>query len=959
MTIPDDRFEAGGAKGSSDGTDTRGLVQIPESNPTLPSRATVENPYDVLVALLDEPEPLAVFIRGERARIISAILAGNTFGTEAGHNLPCNNTHCQSIPVSGMEMSRNYSDLIDAVVRRMFEIACNATGANPLTLQMAIVATGGYGRRELAPFSDIDLTFIPQRDGDAATDRVVRELFRLVTDVFIAKCGLEIGYAYRLLSDCTALDHQTASGLLDSRYITGSQRLFIRFEAAFWYGFNAPEFVFAKIDERNAVLKKHGMLPRCVEPNLKEGPGGLRDIHTAVWLVQARNHLAATRVRGNRGLGHLVGVGELNEKEVEKLVCAKEMLFKVRNAMHAVSGAERDQLVVTRQEDVAAALGYVNSETANEDAPPVERFMADLFPALAACRRISDRVMRAIGNSRLLLGIGLDCVDRKIITANDFLTNADPVWMAWACELAQRYNLALSDNVQAKASELTESHVRTRQPDELAMVFTQMLCRIGSVYSTLQTMADLGILAWILPEFGRIMDLIPYDASHDYTVGQHTLLVVRNLENLVAAAADTAEPEEQAEMRRTLQELPNPEYLMLAALLHDTGKSKPGSPHAELSAQIADRVCKRLKWSPEAAGHVRFLVLNHQLMGDTSRLRDLNMERTIRDFVSVVDDLDRLNMLYLLTYADTRAVGEGIKKHNKIRFLRELWQRAASAIYDQDGSYSKDDSIADARRKIKRDLTLEKIDPGEIEEHIEAMPPYYLLNSTQQEVALHIDFVRRVRRGEIVLEFHDERAANYTEITVCIVDDPTPGLLSKIAAALLASSLNVHSARVVTRATARDRIALDTLLVDYKGKPLSPGKRKEISTLLTAVLGGSKSISDVLPVSRAHSVSKAASARYAGRTPQQARPLTIELVSHDFDHGVSFLEVSGTAALDLFYRICGAVSAMGWDIQAAKLSAARDVMRASLYVTGARQMTDGDIKRRMVRSLEGIPTTRA
>ncbi len=206
---------------------------------------------------------------------------------------------------------------------------------------------------------------------------------------------------------------------------------------------------------------------------------------------------------------------------------------------------------------MAAALGYASSESDGDGIPAVERFMADLYPALAASRRLADRVIRAVGNSRLLLGIGLDCVDRKIETANGFLTNADPVWMVWAFGLAQKYGLTLTDGLQSTASELVESHVRTKQPDELSAAFTQVLCKTGAVYPTLQLMADLGILGWIIPEFGRIMNLIPYDASHDYTVGQHTLLVVRNLDNLALPAADVLESEEQAEMRRALQELPH------------------------------------------------------------------------------------------------------------------------------------------------------------------------------------------------------------------------------------------------------------------------------------------------------------------------------------------------------------------------------------------------------------------
>jgi [protein-PII] uridylyltransferase len=479
----------------------------------------------------------------------------------------------------------------------------------------------------------------------------------------------------------------------------------------------------------------------------------------------------------------------------------------------------------------------------------------------------------------------------------------------------------------------------------------QMLSRVGSIYEITQTMADLGILSWILPEFGRLMDLIPYDASHDYTVGQHTLLVIHNIESVLTGSTKVTETEERAEMRRALEDLVHPEYLMLAALLHDTGKATPVSAHAEVSARIADNVCKRLGLSSEAAGQVRFLVLNHQLMGDTSRLRDLTMEKTIREFVSVVDDVERLNMLYLLTYADTRAVGEGIWTPVKGSFLRELWQRATAAIYDNEIQHCDEDSIAVARRNIKRSLSLEKLEGAEIEEHIEAMPPYYLLNSTLKEVALHISFVKRVRAGEVVIDFQDSRA--FTELTICTNDDPTPGLLSKIAAALLAATLNVHSAKVVTRRTTFDSIALDTLIVDFKGRPLSAGKCKEVSYLLKSVLGGAKTISEILPANRSVTNLPVENEKLNPAHPNPPQPLSVDLINHDFDQGISLLEISGPTALVLFYKICAGVSALGWDIQAAKLSAARDLMRASLYLTGIKQMSDGDIRRRMMRSLEG------
>ena len=203
----------------------------------------------------------------------------------------------------GLRICYAFSDLTDAFLARLLALSCKRAGVDAAAPPLALVATGGYGRRELCPFSDIDLTFVPLRDADARIDRVVRDMFTQIMDICIGKCGLKVGYAYRLLEDCAALDHQTATGLLDARLIVGNERLFIQFEDAFWDDFNSGRL---RVHQTGGAAAHSGplgnVLPRVVEPQLKEGPGGLRDVQTAVWLMQAHERLAAARVRGTRSL---------------------------------------------------------------------------------------------------------------------------------------------------------------------------------------------------------------------------------------------------------------------------------------------------------------------------------------------------------------------------------------------------------------------------------------------------------------------------------------------------------------------------------------------------------------------------------------------------------------------------------------------------------------------------------
>lgn len=870
---------------------------------------------------LETTTELADFLREERGTLLQRILAPAASGDPAP---------------GGFQMARCFSDLTDRVIAHLFKLSCLRSGVDPDALPITIIATGGYGRRELSPFSDIDITFVPLRDNDPRTDRVIREIFRQLMEIFMSRCSLEVGYAYRLLDDCGSLDHQTASGLLDARRIAGSDRLFIQFEDAYWLGFNAADFIFTKIHEREQILEKWGPSPRVMEPQLKEGPGGLRDLHTMVWLVQALRHLPAARVRGPRISEALVRDGKLTLEEAQQLSAARDRLLQVRNALHAVTGATRDTLVMTRQEEIAGLLGYVGLADRKS---PIERFMADLYPHLAVVRRLAAQVIEQVQNGRLILGIGLDCKRKRLTPANGALAADDPAWLLWACELAQRYDLTFNNALKQTTLALTASRPPLADPADAAQIFTRILSQAGKVYPILQQMADLGVLGWFLPEFGRVLDLVPSDPAHDYTVGQHTLYVIWRLEQLLKVAPN--EPEEVVEMRRILQEMPNPEQLMLATLLHDVGKADPGRPHSEVGEELAAQVCARLNWSREAAENVCFLVRHHLLMAETSRLRDLNLEETITEFTRKVDDVDRLNMLYLLTYADTRAVGEAIWTPVKGRFLRELWWRAGAMLSDEETPDNEDRALARARHRLLKDLTLQNLPEEEVTEQIQSMPAGYLLNQPPNRIALHIEFVRRVRAGEPVVDFLDERTATYTELTVCAFDDPMPGLLARIAEVLYHAGLVVHGAQVSTRVSPADRIALDVLWVDYRGRHLSPGKQKEVRAALSAALKGQPPPPPSM------------------LAPKKRAPGAIQVrsVRNDLSGTLTVIETAGSDEQGALYGAARGLAALGWDIQSARVSTWQGEVRAVFYLSGIRSLAEAEVKQKLEQTLKEQPPT--
>jgi [protein-PII] uridylyltransferase len=921
---------------------------------------TLPAPLDPALVAISSLDDLAEYLRAQREAIFRCVREG----------------------AGGMDSARRLTELVDSVVTRMLAIACERAGrgATVETVPIAVVATGGYGRRELCPFSDIDITFIPHRESDPVVDAIIREMFSLVMRVFIDQLGMDVGYAYRLITDCAALDHQTTSGLLDARLIAGNNRLFIQFEHDFWAYFNPADFIFTKLDERRGQQVKNGITPRTVEPNLKDGPGGMRDLHTAVWVTQARLSLAAARVRGDRALDVLRREAEVTAAEVEELREAKEFLFRVRNALHLATGAERDQLVVTRQEEVAELLGYATQASDAEGrarigdggpagvamepssdthlissgVPPVERFMRDYYRHAGNIHRIGNDVMRRAENSQLFLGIGLDCEQKQIVAANPALEHEDPVWMLWACELAQKYGLGWSDALERSVVDLTRKQPKVRDVVQGGQVFTRILASPRGAYETLQRMADLGILGWFLPEVGQVMDLIPYDSSHDFTVGQHSLYVVRNLDRIRLFGVAGRGPgtgavlqpspgahESLRDFHELLSDLPHPEQLYLAALLHDTGKDDPERPHSDVGADLAYEVCCRLGWTEEATLNVAFLVRHHLLMSETSRLRDLTLDETIRDFTAVVDDVDRLHMLYLLTYADTSAVGAGIWTEVKGRFLRDLLHRAERALtkQEQEGEQGQE-WLGRTRRRLLKELSVENLPPEEVAEHIESMPATYLLNTSLEEIALHVGFVRRARQGEPSIEFHDERDSTVTDVTICAPDDPTPGLLAKIASVFYATDVGVHSAQVFTRrptegdervsdgdAGAVSRpIAIDHFFVDFRGRQLTPGKRGELARDMRAVLSGGLSVSELLTKKKLD--------------PEIGGPVERITVRNDLSESYTVVEVAAADARSMLYRASGALSALGWDILSARVSHFGGLSVASFYVTGAKRLGD-------------------
>ncbi len=808
-------------------------------------------------------------------------------------------------PLDGMEACCSFTALSDAVVRRLFELAVQRARV-PNPPEIAVAATGGYGRMELSPHSDIDITFIPERDSDVATDRVIREMFHLLMDVLVEHAHVKVGYAYRLIEDCSTLDHTTQTTLVDARLITGSRRIFARFLEEFWGHFNPTDFLFRKIMERRQMRAKFGITPYLVEPNIKEGAGGLRDIHLVRWLGAG---WAGLPTAGE--WQYLVSHEWLTEQNARQLTEAQEFLTRVRNHLHVLAGEQRDLLTTAKQEAIADRMGY----QADGQTPAVERFMHDYYTHAVHAHQICEEIINRVEQARHVLGIGLDCERKEVVAAENLLQREDPVWMLWAVRLAQQYGLELSVSVRRLMRSVAGSRPQTRDPKHLAETFLSILQSPTGVARALRQMADTGVLGWILPEYEQTRKLIPYDPSHEFTVGEHSLRVVENLE-----ALNSITDPHYADYRRIFQETPHREVLYLAALIHDAGKALPDQDHSEAGAALAVEVGRRLFLSEDAIADLVFLVRHHLLMQETSRLRDLNLDETIRGFVQVCDTIDRLNMLYLLTYADTHAVGSGVWTEVKAAFLRDLHRKAERFLMASEAVEHAPPDMGRFRRRLVKELSLENLPEEMVTRHLNQMPATYLLNTAQEQIGLHIRMVQEAIRGVPQLAFQTPPDASVTELTVCAIDDPEPGLLAKIAGVLYAGQVAVHAANVFTR-SGEIKVAIDTLWVDYRGRPIPPAKRAEIEEHMKAVLTGEMSVTDLLTRRR--------------RVEQTPPELVHLVIHHDLSEQFTVIEVRTTEHIGMLYWVCRALSQLGWNIHSAKLTTWAGKAVGTFYITDA------------------------
>ena len=726
--------------------------------------------------------------------------------------------------------------LMDQLIRVMYDVAAYRIypAANPTAgEQLSIVAYGGYGRGELAPKSDIDLLFLMPYKQTPRGEQIIEHILYTLWDL-----GLKVGHATRSLDDCirqAKADMTIRTGLLESRFVWGKQALFRelrqRFRAEVAAG-TGPDFVEAKLRERDERHQRMGDTRYVLEPNIKDGKGGLRDLHTLFWL--------AKYLYGVNDISLLIEEGLFTDEEVKRFFKAQDFLWTVRCHLHYFTDRAEERLTFDLQPELAKLMGYRD----HAGTSGVERFMKHYFLVakdVGDLTRIFCAALEARHQRRSILRLPLGLFSREIegfhveggrLTVRDEAHFAEhPVDMLRLFEVAHRRKL----DIHPEALRLITRNLRridnsVREDPEANRIFMEILCAEENPEVALRRMNEAGVFGRFMTDFGRVVAQMQYDMYHVYTTDEHTIRAIGILNRIERGELADDHPLSTEVIHKVLSR----EVLYVALLLHDIAKGR-GGDHSVIGAEVAEKVCPRLGLTPEQTDTVAWLVRYHLLMSNTAFKRDLADPKTIHDFVELVQSPERLRLLICLTVADIRAVGPGRWNNWKATLLRDLYYRAAAVMAGGHASEGRDDLAASAIERLRAALSDWPDDA--VDAHIARGHAAYWLSFDDETLERHARLIREAEAAGLPLavdrRVHMER--DVTEVTIYTADHP--GLFSRIAGALAVSGANIVEANVNTL---NNGMALDSFLVqDANGEAFARSdKLAKLAVLIEQTLSG-------------------------------------------------------------------------------------------------------------------------
>ncbi|MBU6373711.1 MAG: [protein-PII] uridylyltransferase [Alphaproteobacteria bacterium] len=783
---------------------------------------------------------------------------------------------------SGHETSRLLSSVADEVIRALYDFTTVHIfrSRNPTAGErFAIVAVGGYGRGQLGPSSDIDLLFLRAYKMTPWAESVTEYLLYALWDM-----SLKVGHSSRTVDECLRLareDHTIQTALLEARHIAGDATLTEELRARYRKEVAIPghrAFVQAKLKERDLRHARSGESPYMVEPNLKEGKGGLRDLHTIYWILKHQY--------GFENFGAFLRSGIFPREDLARFMRASDFLWTVRCHLHFLTGRAEERLTFDLQPEMAVRMGFGDRGSQ----AGVERFMKRFFLAAKDVGALT-RIFAARLEVKAVKGMDLAAffpsrtakaldppfaLEGQRVTIADLAAfDRDPVNLLRLFQIADARGYDIHPDALAHAAKSLRSITpAVRRDPEAARVFLD--CAAGKTPGrTLALMNEAGVLGRFVPEFGAIVAQMQFNMYHHFTVDEHTLRAVEVISEIEGGRFQAEHPLSTAIFPKIIHR----RVLYLAMLLHDTGKGIGDQQiEGEKSARAA---CERLGLPAEEVDLVGWLVRNHLAMSDVAQKRDIGDPRTVANFTALVGDVERLRLLLVLTVADIRAVGPGVWNSWKGQLLRDLYRLTEAALHGgQTDEAGVRERLAAQARAAKEDLVarLGGITP-QLETWLASLDDAYWISFDADALAWHARESTLTAPGGVHVAARTDERRGVTEVLVRAAD--RPGLFARLAAALAESGADVRDARAHTT---RDGRAFDLFSVqDAAGMPFCGDNAHALERLLARV---KRAAEDDAPLAT------------PARRPAMRRAAAFAIdpwvrIDDDVSHASTVIEVSG------------------------------------------------------------------
>jgi [protein-PII] uridylyltransferase len=831
----------------------------------------------------------------------------------------------------GREITRQRSDLVDILFRELFEGVVNSLAPKGLSGRLCVAAFGGYGRRELTPFSDVDILFLqssPKQDKEV--EEIIRQTLVLLWDL-----GFKVGHATRTIPQAIKKANEdmiTKTSMLESRFLAGEREIFTRFKDRFQAECvrgHEKEYIAWRLANQAELRIKHGSSVFLQEPNVKNGIGGLRDYQSLLWISHFKLGLMTT--------AKLVEAKVLRETERRPLERGYDFLLRTRTEMHYLNQRAVDTLNLQLQGKIAVAFNYQQKTILRK----VEAFMRDFYSHTRNIHLITEAALqqmeaRPVKKPAGLLGMfgakpkaekfdGFIVRQGRIEPESREIFHEDPYRMMRAFHHAQvrqlEFHAELSDLIRRRLPIVNRTFQYALAARE---TFFAILSRKGEVGPILRLMHNLGFLGRYMPEFGALDCLVQHEFYHRYTADEHTLVCIEKLDAMLFE-----DSEKLSGYRKIFQKIEDPAILYLALLLHDTGKAANERNHEEASAVLAHKVARRLQLSPERRRMLITLVDSHYVLSKMSQSRNLEDPATIEEFARILHNRQNLDALMLITLADGMGTSDQNWSDWKEGLVWSLYRKACNYLEGGPAAVlelqrNREEQQQAILRRLGRDFT------EEAEAHFHFMPDRYFQMFEYEEIAAHLRLFRTFfenQRKEDSLAlapvFHwvPRPEQSHSEVWVCGWDRPR--LLERISGAFLSAQINILSADIFTRS---DSLAMDIFRVaSTQHQPVT--SQRDITRVETR-LADSLTVEeyDFTPL-----ISKETRLRSYRLSQEFDLPtrITIENSSHPI---YTLLDIQTPDRLGLLYDLLRAMGSAGLIIELSRITTEMDVAMDSFYI---------------------------